>query len=138
MNGLQVYLNFNGNCKEALQFYHAELGGSLSIQVLADQKESSQFPDELREKVVQGKLVLDTWTIFGTDLLDEKIYIKGTNISLLLSFQSKAELLERYQSMSKHGTQHAPPHSPDEQTCVGSFTDPYGVQWILQYHNFVL
>lgn len=138
MSGLQVYLNFNGNCKEALQFYHTQLGGNLSIQVLADQKDAMLLPEQLKQKVIQGKLELDQWTLYGTDLLDERIYIKGTNISLLLSFQSKSDLLERYHSMSKHGSQLSPPHSLDENSCVGSFTDPYGVQWILQYHNFAL
>ncbi len=29
---LNPYLNFNGNCKQAMEFYHSVLGGELKMQ----------------------------------------------------------------------------------------------------------
>src|SRR5215831_17838219 len=68
MAHLSPYLKFNGNCKQALEFYKSVLGGQLNLQTIGDSPAAGQFPAAMKDRILHGSLVSDNSTIFGTDV----------------------------------------------------------------------
>src|SRR5262249_39616153 len=68
MAQLSPYLKFNGNCRQALEFYQSVLGGQLSLQTIGDSPAAGQFPPAMKDRILHGSLAKDDLTIFGTDV----------------------------------------------------------------------
>jgi len=55
MAQLNPYLKFNGNCRQALEFYRSVLGGQLSLQPIGDSPAAGQFPPAMKNSILHGK-----------------------------------------------------------------------------------
>src|SRR5215831_18386655 len=49
MAQLGPYLKFNGNCRQALEFYKYVLGGQLGLQTIGDSPAAGQFPPAMKD-----------------------------------------------------------------------------------------
>src|SRR5690606_11211366 len=83
MNQIITYLTFNGNCREAMEFYQECLGGELKLQTLEDTQEKQMFPNHIKDYVVQAALEKNGMLLMGTDMVDKKL-VRGNSISILL------------------------------------------------------
>jgi len=132
MTQINAYLNFNGQCREAMTFYQECLGGDLQIQVVGESPMADQLPKWMRSYVVHSTLTTDGITIMGSDMTNGAI-VHGNNISLLLSCNSVDHLKECYERLSKGGRK----TSQIEQTFWGSLfgqlIDKFGNHWSLHY-----
>jgi PhnB protein len=60
MAQLNPYLNFDGNCREAMNFYKDCLGGELSIQKVSESPMmADQMPSQMRDSVLHSSLTSD-------------------------------------------------------------------------------
>ncbi len=50
------FLLFDGNCAEAMTFYHQCLGGELTLTKLADTPMKDQFPPEKHNRLINAHL----------------------------------------------------------------------------------
>ena len=65
---LNAYLNFDGTCAEAFQFYERCLGGRIvAMQTFADSPMADQVPPEWGEKIVHARLAVDGAVLMGSD-----------------------------------------------------------------------
>ena len=46
------FLLFDGNCAEAMTFYHERMGGELTLTKLGDTPMKDQFPPEMHEREI--------------------------------------------------------------------------------------
>src|SRR4051812_3610794 len=49
MTRIHSYMTFNGNCREAMQFYQRSLGGELVLQTIGDSPLSDKMPRQMKE-----------------------------------------------------------------------------------------
>src|SRR5512140_397281 len=61
------FLLFDGNCAEAMTFYHQCLGGTLMLTRLADTPMNAQFPVEDHNRIINAHLVSADFEISATD-----------------------------------------------------------------------
>src|SRR3954470_14665350 len=64
---LTPFLLFDGNCAEAMTFYHSCLGGELSVTRVADTPMKAQAPAALHQKVAFAHLQSEAVEIAATD-----------------------------------------------------------------------
>ncbi len=57
MAQINAYLNFNGNCREAMQFYKSCLGGELTVQTVEGSPIEFQCPVSMRHHVLHSSLL---------------------------------------------------------------------------------
>ena len=50
------FLLFDGNCAEAMTFYHQCLGGELTLTRLGDTPMKDQFPVEKHDRIIKAHL----------------------------------------------------------------------------------
>src|SRR5690606_34891613 len=105
MTQLISYLTFNGNCREAMTFYHNCLGGELYLQTVRDSPVAHELPERMKDCILHASLQKENLRLMGTDMVGESGLQRGNTVSLLLACQSEHELHRYYKELSKGGRQ---------------------------------
>ncbi|PBQ31093.1 VOC family protein [Sphingobacteriaceae bacterium] len=130
MAHLNVYLTFNGNCREAMSFYKECLGGNLEMQSVEDSPMAQQWPAEVQNNILHASLKNDTLVLLGSDMGSEGL-IKGTTISLALACTSEREIETVFKNLSQEGKITHPLHKFYDGI-IGALTDKYGMNWLFK------
>ena len=93
MTTLTTYLLLNGNCKQAMEFYHSVFGGELALTKVGDSPMKSVFPETMHDKVVNAKLAAPNVSISASDWLrPNQTPIQGNMVCLYLNGGTSEEL----------------------------------------------
>ena len=131
MSVIHSYLTFNGNCREAMQFYQDCLGGELSFQTIGESPMVEEMPSPLKESIVHATLTRGPLVLLASDMVSDKGLIKGNAVSLLLQCYSEEEAKEYYTKLSAGGQATHPMEKGFWGAVFGDLTDKYGNQWLL-------
>lgn len=127
---VKPYLLFNGNCREALEFYQQCLGGQLQILTFAGTPMETGMKKESVNNVMHGTLELSpTCRIMASDNVHEPVEF-GDNVALSLNFSTDAQITNAYEKLSNGGSII---HTLNDQFWggkFGQFTDKFGVVWM--------
>ncbi|MFD2099003.1 VOC family protein [Flagellimonas iocasae] len=129
MNQIITYLTFNGNCREAMEFYRECLGGELKIQTLENTPDELSFPSNLKKYVVQAVLKKENMLLMGTDMANEKL-ISGNAISILVDSEDEGQVQNYYEKLKEGGTSIYPLDNTFLGHLFGGLIDKYGHQWL--------
>lgn len=129
MNQIITYLTFNGNCREAMEFYQTCLGGELEVKSVIETPEGDKFPEDFRKLIVNARLKKDNIILMGTDLRNEEI-VKGNSVSILLNSKDEALIRLYYERLVKEGIKTHPLEETQMGDLFGGLTDKYGHHWL--------
>lgn len=122
---LSPFLHFNGNCREALTWYHSCLGGKLSLQTLSQSDPHTHFPPEMGQLIFEGRLSFGNFQLWATDLAPEPL-VHGTQMAIYLTSKDREYLIGVHKAMASPANLH-----PFDQWA--QFQDRFGVNWILRW-----
>ncbi len=128
------YILFNGDCAEAMAFYHSCFGGELSLTKLGDSPMKGQFPPEQQNKVVNSRLTSGAIDISASDWLHPtRTPQQGNTVCLYISEGTYKELEEIFDKLSE-GADLAllDPLREMPFGSYGALTDKFGVRWMFQ------
>jgi PhnB protein len=131
MAQLNPYLTFNGNCRQAMEFYQASLGGELSIMAVKDSPMKDQIPAEAQNAVMHSLLRSDSIILMASDQMTPGALVNGNTITLCVIGRSKAELEPFFTKLSDGGNV----SQPLQETFFGAYgalTDKFGINWMFQ------
>ncbi len=131
MPKVTAYLNFSGNCREAMSFYQKCLGGKLSLQTLGEQADVQQLPALMKNVVLHATLTNENLIIMGSDMLSEEGLKKGNAVSLMLQCDTQEEMNLFYQKLSLGGKQIQPIAKSIWGAWFGDLIDKFDIQWLL-------
>jgi len=139
MTAVSPYLNFNGNTEEAFNFYKSVFGGEfLSVMRFKDSPECGEMTDADKERIMHISLPIgDGAVLMGTDSLEslgQKLTL-GNNFYICLSPDTKEEADKLFNGLSAGGKIEMPIQDMFWGAYWGSFTDKFGVQWMINYHK---
>jgi PhnB protein len=126
---LNPYLNFNGNARQALEFYADIFGGELNLTTFADfgMKDSPQA-----DRIMHGHLQTEAgYTIMGADTPPGMEFqgMHGFGVSVS---GDDADLLRGYwQKLSEGGNVTMPLEKQAWGDEFGMCTDRFGVPWLV-------
>jgi len=133
MTNIYAYLTFNGNCRQAMQFYKKCLGGSLVLQTVGESPMADRLPEKMKKSILHATLTKNGWVIMGSDMVGEGGLIKGNAMSLMLNCGSEKEVRELYKKLAAGGK----PTHPIENTfwgaLFGDLVDQFGNHWLLHF-----
>ena len=130
---LHVYLTFNGNCREAMEFYRNCLGGQLTLQTVGDSPLCNQIPAQMKESILHASLVKDQLVLMGTDMVGEEGLKRGNTVSLMLDCCSEEEIRTCYDKLADGGVTTHPLHTSFWGALFGNLVDRFGNQWLLHF-----
>jgi PhnB protein len=130
-----TYLTFNGNCREAMTFYKACLGGDLSLITIGDMPHASPtgVPDALKDNIMHASLSIGSAMLMATDAVPGLAYNQGTNVAVSVLPDSVEEIERLWAAFSKGATiTHNLADAPWGAR-YGALTDKFGVHWMFNY-----
>lgn len=133
MTQINAYLNFNGNCREAMTFYKTCLGGELTVQTIEGSPIEAQCPSAMKHHVLHASLLNDNLVLMASDMTGPDGFIKGNTISLSLNCSSENEIKTFFTKLSSGGQITHPLEEQFWGATFGVLTDKYGIRWMLNY-----
>lgn len=141
---LNPYIGFNGNARQAMEFYHAVFGGELELGTAADfgapaapdAHDAADAPDAA--KIMHARL--DTpggYTLMAWDVPEGVPYHPASNVAVSLGGDD-GELRGHFAKLSVGGTVTMPLEKQAWGDEAGSLVDRFGTTWmvnITQRHN---
>lgn len=126
---LNPYINFNGNAKEAMEFYKDAFGGKLTMSTF---KESGNPDLAQADQIMHAMLVADNgMTLMASDTPSHFEYKPGKNISVSLSGDDESELKGYWEKLSQGGNIMQPLATAPWGDQFGMLTDKFGIQWLV-------
>lgn len=135
MTQISAYLNFSGNCREAMTFYQECLGGELKLQTVEESPVANQMPPEARKSILHSTLALGNSVLMGSDMAGPDGVIRGNAISLTLQCSSEQEILRFFSKLSAGGKITHPLQEEFWGATFGQLTDKFGINWLLNYQK---
>ena len=129
------FLLFDGNCAEAMTFYHQCLGGELTLIPLGDTPMKDQFPKEKHSRLINAQLKSGAIEISATDWMASPVFdpIQGNTYALFIIGSSYNELKTVFDKLSQGADKERFQELHDLPFGIyGQFYDKYGVQWIFK------
>ncbi|MGO9317396.1 MAG: VOC family protein [Terracidiphilus sp.] len=100
---LTTYLNYGGNCAEALRFYEQHLGGKiLTMSTYNQMPEPKNIPPGCENSVIHARIVIGGATIMASDTPTDR-FQPMRSVYLALSVDSNEEAERLYALLSVGG-----------------------------------
>jgi PhnB protein len=133
MTQVNAYLNFNGNCREAMTFYKEAIGGELTLQTVEGSPMEAQCPAAMKHHILHSSLTKDSLLLMGSDMVGPEGFIKGNTIALSLNCSSEDEIESCFSNLSSGGQVNHPLAKQFWGATFGALTDKFGIRWMFNY-----
>lgn len=128
---LNPYISFEGNAREAMEFYKTIFGGELTFSTFGESGMTGQGINP--EGIMHAMLVASNdITLMAADTATGmRDYVAGTNISVSLSGDNEEELTGYYKKLVEGGKEDQPLTKAPWGDIFGMCTDKYGIFWMV-------
>lgn len=134
MPALNPYLNFNGNCKEAFDFYKSVFGGDFTMVATFGEMPKEYKGDASEDnKIMHISLPIEGGNVLmGSDVPDAMPKATaGNNVNLSLHPATKQEADKLFAGLSAGGSVIMPMADAFWGAYFGMFVDKYGISWMI-------
>ena len=130
------YLNFDGNCEEAMGFYAEATGATMGEVHRFSSMPGAELPPELQNRVMHVDITLPGGAmIMGSDTLQgmSPPRVVGNNNAISLHPDSREQADAIFAALAEGGTVGMPLEDQFWGDYFGSLTDRYGVEWMINF-----
>ncbi len=125
---LSPYLNFSGNTREAMEFYHDVFGGNLHITTFAE----LHVPGMPADGVMHAALVTDHLSIFASEAQPgAEASWNGTRVYLSLMGDEPETLTTWFYRLAEGGRIGMPLEKQMWGDTYGLVIDRFGIEWMV-------
>ena len=125
-------LNFDGNCREAIQLYEKAFGGKITCLITYREANDPAYMPLLREDqkeyIYHSELVLGGQRIIMSDHVDIKFTVCYSNF-LTVMYDTKEEVQRVYEIMKEGSTTLYQMEATPYSSCRVAFVDRFGIRW---------
>ena len=129
------FLLFDGNCAEAMTFYHECLGGELTLTKLGDTPMKDMLPPEKHERIINAYIKSGDIEISATDWMASPEFdpVQGNTTAIFITGHDLGEMKTIFDKL-KDGENNTHMQELHEMPfgVYGQFYDKYGTQWIFR------
>lgn len=135
MTQINPYLNFNGTCEKAFDFYQSVFGGEPELSRF------SEMPAEEWATPVDGDLIMhvslpigDGQILMGSDRPPSMGTVDvGNNVNVMINPSSSEDGKRIFDALTEGGQVTMPYERTFWGADFGSLTDQFGIQWMVNY-----
>lgn len=134
---INAYVNFNGNCRQAVEFY-AEVFQTSKPQIVTygeGSPDNAEFslPEEFKSMVMHTELIIDGSPVMFSDAYPGKPFVAGNNISLSLVTTDLNAMKNTFSRLAEGGTVVMELQETPWSKCYGMLTDKFRIEWQFNY-----
>ncbi|HMD77717.1 MAG TPA: VOC family protein [Terracidiphilus sp.] len=128
---LTTYLNYGGNCAEALRFYEQHLGGKiLMMSTYGENPGAKEANPGLENSVLHARIVIGNTTIMASDTPPDR-FQPMRSVYLALSVDSNEEAESLYALLSEGGEIFMKMEETFFAFRFAMLRDKFGTSWML-------
>lgn len=135
MAAVNSYLNFDGDCGQAFDFYRSVFGGEfLTKMKFGEMPGGDQVPPKQKDKVMHVSLPIGPHTcLMGSDWSEEVggKMVRGNSFAVSIQTDSKPEADRLFNGLSAGGKVTMPLTDAFWGAYFGMFVDKFGIQWMV-------
>ncbi|MGI9084373.1 MAG: VOC family protein [Aeromicrobium sp.] len=128
---LNPYIAFDGNAREAMEFYQAVFGGELDVSTWGEMPDMPGNSPEMHDKLMHSMLTVDDSIAIMAADMPESNGPKGSPISVSLSGEDEARLRGWWEGISEGAEINAPFEKAPWGDTYGECIDRFGVRWMV-------
>jgi PhnB protein len=135
MAKITPYFLFNGNCREAMEFYGRVFKTEPSFETFAEAKNENDpaLNSETKNLISHGEIKIGTETIMFADVPPAYNYNFGNNLVTAFRSSSLEEIKEVFSLLKDGGNVTMELQKTPWSECYGSVTDKFGLSWNLNH-----
>lgn len=138
MQYMTTYLNFNGNAREAFEFYRSVFGGEFDgVLTFRDFDDDAMgVPEADKDKIAHISLpIANGIGLMASDVAGPQAdaFSAGNNTYLYLEADSAEEAERLFAGLSAGGSVEMPLMTTAWAEKYGSLTDRFGIQWMISF-----
>jgi PhnB protein len=128
---VQPYLNFDGRCEEALEYYKSALGAEVTaLMRCKEAPDPGMIKPGLEDKVLHSSFRVGDSTIMASDgYCQGKPEFRGFSLTLIVSDEAEAKRL--FASLGEGGEVKMPLAKTFFSPLFGMVADRFGVSWMI-------
>jgi len=128
---LNPYLQFDGDCAAAFQFYAQCLGGKIIMMMKAGESPmAAQVPPDRRNAIIHARMAVGDKLLMGCDAM-AGCYAVPAGFHVTLSFDDAAEAERVFAALSDGGTVNMPIQETFWAVRFGMLVDRFGTPWMV-------
>jgi PhnB protein len=134
---LEIFINFDGNCREAVEFYAKVFKSEVrNLMTYADVPPDPKYPlkEADRNRIVYAGIPIGGMTVMFMDLPSDSPFTVGDNITPTISTDNKDEVTRLFNELKEGGEVYMELQKAFFSEWYGMVKDKFGVIWqILHY-----
>ena len=126
------YLFFQGNCKEAFEFYAKVLGGKVEAMMTHEGTPAAEHvPPEWRGKIMHARLVIGDTVLMASDAPPDRSEGAMKGFSVNVTVEKPAEAERVFHALAEKGTVQMPIQETFWADRFGMLVDRFGTPWMV-------
>jgi PhnB protein len=128
---ISINLSFNGNCREAFQFYEKALGGKVNIMMSwGESPMAKDVPPDWADKITHASISVGSQELTGGDT-PGKNFRTPQGFSVILNLKDTKEADRVFRVLSEGGSISVPISETFWAARFGMVTDRFGTPWMI-------
>lgn len=125
------YLLFDGNCREAFEFYADLLGGDIVMSLTGGESPvKDELPAGMNDKIMHICLNIGNWLLMGSDCPPDR-YEKPQGSHVQISIDDPVQAEETFSKLAEGGTIQMPFAQTFWAEKFGMVVDRFGTPWMI-------
>ncbi|HEX4758593.1 MAG TPA: VOC family protein [Terracidiphilus sp.] len=126
---MNTYVNFSGNCKDALQFYEKHLGAKILMMMTFDQMpDPKTIPLGMEKGILHARIMIGDMPLMASD--GPKVEpMRSAYLSISVDNSPEAERI--YKALSDGGEVFMPINETFFAHRFAQFRDKFGINWMI-------
>lgn len=130
-SGMCPYLLFDGQCREAMEFYAECLGGNIEMMMThGDSPMADEVAEDWRDKIIHARLRVGSWMLMASDA-PPGYYEQPQGFSVQLAIDDAGRAERAFEQLAEGGTIRMPFAETFWAHRFGMLIDRYGIPWMI-------
>ncbi len=134
---VQVFLNFNGNCREAVEFYakvfDCEAPRFMTFGDVPPGQDFPPIPDEQKKLVLYTELNIEGSKMMFSDTTPAMKLNIGNNVNITVGSKDMDKIKIWFDRLKEDGAVHMEPQKTFWSDCYCMLVDKFGIPWQLSH-----
>ena len=134
---LELFINFNGNCREAVAFYAKVFESEVqNLMTYGETPPDANYPvpEADKDKIMYAGIQIGGITVMFMDMPSDSLCVVGSNINPTISVDSQDEVKRLFNGLKEGGNVYMDLQKTFFSELYGMVEDKYGVIWQILYY----
>jgi PhnB protein len=134
MNATNIYLSFDGNCRQAMTYYGKCLAGEPNFTTFAQgPPDIAAMAQDAPDRILHAELHSGPVVLMAADTMPGMPHHPGNNFSISITCETLAEMERLFAALGDGGAVTMAMHDAFWGGRFGMLRDRFGISWMLSY-----